>query len=167
MRLAFADPPYYRCCRLYGHRHEGAYGCWDDIATHRTLFDHLSGFDGWFCCASSPSLKEIIRLAPDARLGAWVKPFAAYKKNVRIAYTWEPVLFTPGRDSSMDGALVGRDHLSEPITLQKGLTGAKSERFCVWALTLLGYVPGDEVVDLFPGTGVMDRVLSNWQLALL
>jgi hypothetical protein len=99
-------------------------------------------------------------------LGAWTKPFAAYKRNVRIAYTWEPVIFAPGRDRSADGAPVGRDHLSEPITLDRGLTGAKSERFCRWILTLLGYVHGDTLDDLFPGTGVMGQVLAQGQLVL-
>ena len=55
--------------------------------------------------------------------------------------------------------MVNRDHLAESITLKKGLTGAKPERFCRWVLDLLGWKPGDEVDDLFPGTGVFERVL--------
>jgi hypothetical protein len=94
-----------------------------------------------------------------------VKPFAAYKRNVRIAYTWEPVLFVPGRDRSSDGASVGRDFLAEPITLRKGFTGTKPERFCRWVLDLLGYVDGDEFVDLFPGTNPMGRTLAQGVLA--
>ena len=162
MRFAYADPPYLGCCGLYDHRHEEPWGCWDHLGTHDDLLDHLESFDGWAYSMTSTSLRELLPLAPEGtRLGSWVKPFAAYKANVRIAYTWEPVLFKPGRDSSKDGAPVGRDHLAEPITLRKGLTGAKPERFCRWIADLLGYVEGDELVDIFPGTGVMDRVLAQ------
>jgi hypothetical protein len=131
------------------------------------LFAGLARYDGWAYCMTSTSLQRLLPFAPPgARVAAWVKPFAAYKANVRIAYTWEPVLFMPGRDSSKDGAPVGRDHLSQVITLRKGLVGAKPPEFCRWVLDLLGYVEGDEVVDLFPGTGVMGRVLDHGTLAL-
>ena len=161
--LAYADPPYLGMCAAYGHRHEEPYGCWDDPQTHRDLFATLGMcFDGWAYSCSSPSLGSLVGLVPQPfRIASWVKPFAAYKANVRIAYTWEPVLFVPGRDSSKDGAPVGRDHLSEPITMKKGLTGAKPEKFCRWVLQLLGYLDGDEFTDIFPGTGVMDRVLAQ------
>jgi hypothetical protein len=156
MRLAYGDPPYLGCCHLYGHQHN-PWGCWDDPATHQTLLHELDcDFDGWAYSLTSTSLAVLLPLAPQGvRVAAWVKPFAAYKRNVRIAYTWEPVIFKPGRDSSKDGAPVGRDHLSEPIQLKAGLTGAKPPRFCRWVLDLLGYIDGDTVDDLFPGTGVM------------
>jgi len=71
------------------------------------------------------------------------------------------VIFKPGRDSSKDGAPVTRDHLSCPITLRRGLTGAKPEQFCEWIRNLLGWIPGDELTDLFPGTGVMGAVMAQ------
>ena len=161
MRFAYADPPYLGQCDRYGHHHKEPWGCWDDPITHYDLMKHLiRDYDGWALSASAPSLNGF-KWPQDARVAAWVKPFAAYKANVRIAYTWEPVIFKPGRDSSKDGAPVGRDHLSEPITMQKRLTGAKSERFCRWIANLLGYVEGDEMVDLFPGTGIMARTLAQ------
>ncbi len=167
LRLAFADPPYLGCCGLYGHRHEAPYGCWDDPATHDWLFAELALFDGWVYCMSSSSLRTLLPAAPEgARVASWVKPFAAYKANVRIAYTWEPVLFKPARDRSADGAPVGRDHLAQPITMRRGLTGAKPERFCRWVLDLLGYLDGDELTDVFPGSGVMGRVLAQGRLAV-
>lgn len=161
MRLAYADPPYLGCAHLYPEHPDSKK--WDSPSAHVDLMDYLDAtYDGWALSASAPSLSEILPCAPViARVAVWVKPFAAFKKNVRIAYTWEPVIFKPGRDSSRDGAPVGRDHLSESITLKKGLTGAKPEAFCRWVLTLLGYVDGDTVDDLFPGTGVMGRVVSQ------
>jgi hypothetical protein len=59
-----------------------------------------------------------------------------------------------------------RDFLSEPITLRKGLIGAKPERFCRWIADLLGYIEGDELVDIFPGTGIMGRVLAQTRMDL-
>lgn len=50
--------------------------------------------------------------------------------------------------------------IKEPITLKKGLVGAKPEAVCRWILDLLNVQSGDEVVDLFPGTGIMGRVAA-------
>lgn len=161
MRLAYADPPYLGSAKRYATNHPDAH-IWDDIDTHKQLITRLQDEypDGWALSMSTPSLVHLLPLCPpDVRIAAWVKPFAAYKANVRVAYTWEPVVFHGGRISSKDGAGVNRDHLAEPITLRKGLTGAKPERFCRWVLDLLGWKPGDEIDDLFPGTGVFGRVL--------
>src|SRR5262249_13952343 len=135
----------------------------DDPASHAQLMAQLNAdYDGWALSASSTSLRVLLPLAPGGvRVAAWVKPFAAFKRNVRCAYTWEPVIFRPGRDSSRDGAPVTRDHLSAPIALQRGLAGAKPEAFCRWVLALLGWLPGDEVTDLFPGSGVLGAVLAQ------
>lgn len=169
MRFAYADPPYLGCCKLYDHYHgDGSKPwddkCWDEVDTHRILIQHIDErYDGWAYCMTSQSLRHILPAADGVgyRVASWVKPFAAYKRNVRIAYTWEPVLFSPGRDRSKDGAPVGRDHLAEPIQLRAGFTGAKPQRFNRWALDLLGFIDGqDELVDLFPGTGGMTVTLD-------
>lgn len=171
MRLAYADPPYLGCCKLYDHNHPDGPDpwdgrCWDDLETHRLLLNALSErYDGWAYSMTSPSLKQILSVAPDCRVASWSKSFAAFKRNVRIAYTWEPVLFVPGRDRSADGAPVGRDHLVEPITMRKGFTGTKPAKVCAWVLDLLGYVEGDTVDDLFPGLGVMSDVLAQGRIA--
>src|SRR5271156_5739909 len=128
MRLAYADPPYLRCCGPFHHHHPPDGLGWDRISTHQPLIARLETEypDGGALSASSVSLSAILPLCPEeSRIAAWVKPFAAFKANVRIAYTWEPVIFRGGRISSKDGAAVGRDHLSQVITLRKGLVGAK------------------------------------------
>jgi hypothetical protein len=164
MRLAFADPPYVGCARYYDHPE--AYR-WDKPAEHLSLMAELdAGYDGWALSCSTPSLGALLAGAPTGcRVAAWVKPFAAYKRNIRVAYAWEPVIFKPARISSESGAMVSRDWLAEGITLERGLTGAKPERFCAWVLDLMGFVAGDQVDDLFPGTGVMSRVLAQGRLA--
>jgi hypothetical protein len=161
VNLAYADPPYLGCCKLYGHEHGDDGRCWDDLETHAALLTRLDAeFDGWAYSLTSTSLRQILTVAPDCRIGAWVKPFAAFKRNVRIAYTWEPVLFKPGRDRSKDGAPVGRDHLAVSITLRRGFTGAKPPKFNRWVLDLLGYVEGDDLTDLYPGTAGMADALA-------
>jgi hypothetical protein len=59
-----------------------------------------------------------------------------------------------------DGCILA-DALLCPITLKKGLTGAKPEGFCGWVLDLLNVQPGDELVDMYVGTGVMGDVMTS------
>jgi hypothetical protein len=166
IRLAYADPPYLGCAKYYKDHLDAA--IWDDVETHAELLAALAAeYDGWAYSLTSTTLQTILPFAPvGTRVAAWVKPFAAFKRNVRCAYTWEPVLFHPGRDRSADGAPVTRDFLAASITLRRGLTGAKPEAFCRWVLAILGYVEGDEVVDLFPGTGIMGATVRQGMLAL-
>lgn len=168
MKFAYADPPYLGCGKYYVQHHPDAL-IWDQEETHRALIERLSAEypDGWALSLSSTTLHTLLPLCPpDVRIAAWVKPFAAFKRNVRNAYTWEPVILRGGRVSSKDGAPVTRDHLAESITLRRGLTGAKPDRFCLWVLAMLGFVPGDTVDDLFPGTGPMGRAVTAAEMTL-
>lgn len=169
MKFAYADPPYLGCGKLYDHPNAKE---WDEIETHAALIKRLcDGFsDGWALSASSSSLQQILPLCPeDIRVMAWVKPFAAWKKGVYPPYTWEPVIMRGGRKQSLYKAelpanyqLPLRDYIDAPIVLKKGLTGAKPPRFCRWVFCCLGAEPGDELVDLFPGTGIVSRTWDEW-----
>lgn len=181
MRFAYADPVYLGCSRLYPE-HPESY-LWDDPETHRVLVDWLVHEfpDGWAMSLSTPSLRTILPMCPaDARIASWVKSFCAFKKGVRPAYAWEPVIYWRGRNKGHPPPEKGgkqttpKDFLVDdtysepetgvfvgPITLKKGLTGAKSEKFCGWVLDLLNVRPGDEVFDCYPGTGVMGRVAAE------
>jgi len=174
LRFAYADPPYLGCCDLYDHHHGDDGRCWDDPETHRLLIERLIDEypDGWALSLSSPSLATILPMCPaEARVAAWVKTFCAFKRGVRPAYAWEPVIFVGGRNPSRGHKHAPppkggkqntpKDFLAAPITLKKGLTGAKPEAFCEWVLDLLNFQPGDELVDLYPGTGIMGRVAER------
>lgn len=158
MKFCYADPPYLG----QGHRYDHAEASiWNDELAHVDLVQRLlSEFpDGWALSLSVPSLPVYLRSAPDARVCSWVKPFAAFKPNVGLAYTWEPVLVMGGRKRTRKEPTC-RDHLSENITLKKGLVGAKPLRFNQWILGLLNWAPSDEIVDAFPGTGGMAAALA-------
>lgn len=122
-RFAYADPPYVGQSGHYPEHPDA--GRWDDPAEHGILMAELHDqYDGWALSCSSPSLGPLLAGAPPGtRVAAWVKPFAAYKRNVRVAYTWEPVLFARTLARRPDEP-VGRDHLSAGITMRRGLRTA-------------------------------------------
>jgi hypothetical protein len=161
LKIAYADPPYLGCGRLYAAHHPDALD-WDKPETHRDLIARLcSEFeDGWAMSLSSPSLRTILPMCPDdCRVAAWTKPFAIFKPNVRVAYAWEPVIFRGGRKGTRDQPSV-RDWCAVNITLKRGLTGAKPRDFCRWLFEVMNLQAGDEFVDLFPGTAA---VTAAWQ----
>jgi hypothetical protein len=168
MKFAYADPPYLGCGRLYAKHHPEAL-IWDDPETHRELIERLSDEypDGWALSCHTPSLKTLLPMCPDdVRIGAWVKPFHAYKKGVRPAYAWEPLIYRGGRNKKPPvpekggKAITPKDFVSANITLKKGLTGVKPPAFNEWVLALLGFQPGDELDDLFPGLAGMSVALA-------
>ena len=163
MKIAYADPPYLGCCALYGHEHGKDGRCWDDIGTHNVLIRRLEWEfpEGWAMSASSPSLRHILPICPeDVRTSPWVKPFAVFKPNVNPAYAWEPVIWRGGRQPRSREEPTVRDWFSGNITLKRGLTGAKPERFCFWLFDLLGLRPDDEFVDIFHGSGAVERSMA-------
>ena len=151
-RIAYADPPYMGCGKLYPEKAE---------VDHQALIAELETYDAWALSCHSPSLRVLLPMCADSvRVAAWVKPFASFKPNVNPAYAWEPVIFKP-LPRARDIATV-RDWVSANITLQKGVVGAKPPIFCFWLFELLGARVGDEFYDLFPGTGVVQRCWESW-----
>lgn len=85
LRIAYADPPYPGCAHLYPEKRE---------VDHVELLARLATYDGFVLHTSVPALGALLPLLPPGtRTCAWVKPFAAFKRNVSVAYAWEPVLF--------------------------------------------------------------------------
>ena len=163
MRLAYADPPYIGQAK----RHYGGVE-----VDHYELVRQLSEYDGWALSLGSTTLEEVLLICREVlgpnqvRIAAWVKPFHVYKKGVRPAYAWEPVIFRGGHNppayphppppkKGMQNT--PKDFIAENITLRKGLVGAKPPRFCWWLFDLLGAKVDDTLDDLFPGTGIVTR----------
>ena len=160
-RIAYADPPYLGCARLYPEHPEAH--VWDRPEAHGDIMAKMDAdFDAWALSLHEPSLRHLLPLAPEGvRVGVWVKPFASFKPGVDPAYTWEPLIYRTARKWDR-GQPTCRDHVSEPIALKKGLTGAKPDRFCFWLFDLLGARHGDEFTDLFPGSGQVARAWEKW-----
>jgi hypothetical protein len=145
VRAAYADPPYLGCgVKHYGTRHDAA-AEYDDPEAHRRLVERLCDeFDCWALSLHEPSLRVILPMCPaDVRTATWVKPFAAFKKNVTRAWTWEPV--------------------SAPIAMRKGFPGAKPDAFSFWIFEGLNLRPEDEFCDVFPGSGAVGDAWQRWK----
>lgn len=95
---------------------------------------------------------------------SWVKPFCAFKRNVSVAYAWEPVLVRAARKPTVRQRVVMRDFISESITMKKGLVGAKPPKVILWAFEMVGLEIGDELVDLYPGTGIVTETWKQWRI---
>jgi hypothetical protein len=164
VKAAYADPPYLGVAeKHYGDLHPEA-AAYDDPMTHKRLIERLcSEYDAWAMSLSEPSLRVILPMCPeDCRTGAWVKPFASFKANVTHAYAWEPVIFRFSRKRTRQQD-TWRDFVAEPITLRKGFTGAKPERFCYWIFEGLNLQEGDEFHDIFPGSGAVGVAYDKWR----
>jgi len=124
-------------------------------------------FDRELTGPEEDNLSAIYHRFKDSGVGAWVKPFASFKPNVNPGYCWEPVIFWGGRSASARGGrtvATVRDYCSEVITLKKGTSGAKPERFCFWLFDFLGANGGDEFADIFAGSGAVSRAWKTYAL---
>jgi hypothetical protein len=166
VRLAYADPPYPGQARR--HYANDPSGIPAEEVDHAALIEQLREYDGWALSTSSPALGMLLALAPEARVGAWVKPFCSWKPSHRVQYAWEPVLFVPTRPRGTKARPSVRDFVSANITTRRGTHGAKPDAFVEWMLDVIGAEPGDSLDDLFPGSGVVSRiasgVLAEWTL---
>lgn len=168
MKIGYADPPYPGCAHLYRDHADYA-----GEVDHNALLHQLTSgsYDGWCLHTSSPALPSVLQLLGDSfysegcRVMAWVKPFAAFKRNVPIAYAWEPVIVKAARKPTVkkEMGFTYRDWLAESITLKRGLTGAKPELVCHWLFEAMGCDPEDDLADLFPGTGAVTRAWDTWK----
>ncbi len=158
IRVGVADPPYPKLARKY-YRDEPTFGGEVD---HGELVERLvSEFpDGWALCTSGAALPDVIRLCPrGVRVAIWVKGSrSCVSYRARSAY--EPVILWGGRahkmeiDEELDDVLTwGGRQPSHP----GALVGMKSAPFCEWLFRQLGLLRGDELADLFPGSGAVTR----------
>lgn len=162
LRLAYADPPYPGLSAKYYAEHPDYAGEVD----LRVLLWRLQPFDGWALSTSAISLPLVLdlcrQLALEVRVAAWFRgPRPGPSRWPHSA--WEPVVYAGGR------RLVSRDvgddalvHTARPRTTDpRRVIGAKPAPFAFWLFGLLGARPGDELVDLFPGSGGIERA---WKL---
>ncbi|MBV8979277.1 MAG: hypothetical protein JO086_00075 [Acidimicrobiia bacterium] len=157
MRFAYADPPYPGLSAKY-YRHEDSYaGEVDHAALVASLVD--GRYDGWALSTSARALRDVLPMCPPgARVCAWVKPGGAPPATYGLHNVWEPVIVVPGRwrRPGKRDALV-----AHPARGGGSLPGRKPLAFCAFLFDALGMLPGDELEDLFPGTGIVGRAWAE------
>lgn len=168
MKFAYADPPYIGQARKHYAQEAARHGRVASEVDHPALIERLVAEfpDGWALSLKSNSLRDLLPLCPPTcRVLAWVKPYAMFKKNVPLTYAWEPVIFSGGRRGpttryehfTFDWHIAARTDTQPNMTLTA--KGAKPITFCLWLLAAFGFQPGDEMIDLFPGTGTMEQAV--------
>lgn len=153
MRFAYADPPYPGLSSKY-YRDEPTFAGEVDHAALIASLEY-SGYDGWALSTGAYALREVLPLCPPrARVCAWVKPIGVSSKTNGLHNTWEAVIVVGGRQRPP-----GRRDWLRAMPARGGgdLPGRKPLAFCAWLFDCLGMQPGDEFVDLFPGTGIVTR----------
>ena len=134
IRVAYADPPYPGLAKKY-------YNC-AEVDHERLVLRMSREFpDGWALSTSAKSLRSVLLLCPpDARVCPWFRGARAGKSH-RARNAWEPLIVVGGR--------------AIPEGVAEDLTDT------LWMFRQLGLLRGDELVDLFPGSGAVTRA---WQL---
>lgn len=180
MRVAYADPPYPRMARRH-YRDRPDYAGEVD---HGELLRRLEADypDGWALSTSAVALREVLdlcppdgprvhgRRAPGVRLCAWCKPMHQILP-VAVQYAWEPVIVRGGRQRPGRVPQVVDYLVCSPTPWHArrrtpgSIVGTKPPEFCHWLFDLLGLRAGDELDDLYPGSGAVARAWRAWSAA--
>jgi hypothetical protein len=152
-RFCYADPPYPGLAAKYYGDEETFGGEVDHVKLIAEL--EAGGYMGWALSTSARALRAILPLMPEGhRVCAWVKPIGAAPLTAGLHNCWEPLLVVRGRQRRPGK----RDWLAaQPARFGGELMGRKPIAFCAWLFDCLGMQPGDELADLFPGTGVVGK----------
>lgn len=161
-RWKYADPPYPGLAHLYEDHPD-----FDGEVDHKRLVEQLrDGCDGWALSTSSDALREVWDLCPEARLAPWFR-------GARGGRTWQPgkayeaVLYVNPRPILSTTRVDALVHTARPRTSDpRRVLGAKPARFAYWLFELLGARPGDEFIDMFPGSGGMARAWRIYESRL-
>ncbi len=157
----YADPPYPGLSRKYYGKEPTFGGEVDFARLIAELTEARAAREclGWALSTSARSLRDLLPLCPaDARVCAWVKPIGACSRTYGLHNTWEPVIVVPGRRLRPGK----RDWLrAAPARRGGSLPGRKPIAFCAWLFDLLGMLPGDTLIDMFPGTGGVGRAWAE------
>jgi hypothetical protein len=162
-RFAYADPPYPGLARRYYAGHVDFAGEVD----HAALIRRLCSFDGWALSTSALALPAaVLASCPDGvRVAAWFRgerPTTSYSP----LSSWEPVVYFGARPVLSQGSARRLDSLiyfARPrLTDRARVIGAKPAEFCAWLFKLLGATAGDELTDLYPGSGGVAKAWGSF-----
>ena len=157
IRVGYADPPFPGLARRYYERESSYAGEVD----HAELLERLERDfpDGWALSTSEGALRALLPLCPPGvHLCPWVKPIGVPPATLGLHTTWEALIVARGRQRA-PGV---RDWLyAHPARKAGTLPGRKPLAFCAFLFRALGLRPGDELVDLYPGTGIVSRAWAE------
>ena len=161
-RFAYADPPYPGLARRYYSANVDYAGEVD----HGELIRRLCSFDGWALSTSAAALPAVLASCPaGVRVAAWFRgerPTLSYSP----LSSWEPVIYFGARPHLSNGSGRRLDSLiyfARPrLTDRARVIGAKPAEFCAWLFKLLGATAGDELTDLYPGSGGVGKAWRSF-----
>lgn len=168
MRFAYADPPYPGLSDRYYEGHPDHAG---EVDHDQLLEDLRDGYpDGWALSTNARSLPRLLRssaLPDDVWVAAWFRG-ARPSRSAMPLQTWEPVIVRGGRQLPPEHGSQRRHdalcYVARARPTDNGrVTGAKPAEFLWWAFALLGACAGDQLDDLFPGSGGVARAWSILQ----
>lgn len=156
LRLAYADPPYPGLARRY----YGAETSFAGEVDHAGLIERLGAYDGWALSTGAYALRDLLPLCPQGALVCpWIKPRRRRRSGRGVHNHWEPLIVVPGRRLCPS---VGDWLYAAPARLGgSSLRGRKPLAFVAWLFACLGALPGDELEDLFPGSGTVGRAWAE------
>ncbi len=158
MRFAYADPPYPGKADYYPERQE---------VDHQALIERLGREfpDGWALSTSAAALQQVLALCPPGvRVCSWQRAVRPTKSKRPIS-AWEPLIASGGRELAIDGPQVVRDALAYGGRYRRfpgALIGMKPPQFAAWLFAQLGARPGDQLEDLFPGSGAIGEAWRRY-----
>ena len=161
--LGYADPPYEETDSLSMVE---TYYSDDPRAAEVPLAPLLARmdreYDGWAVSMHVPSLLALKKedIPKGARLCTWNKTFAVFQPNVTLCWAWEPVLIKPARVPTRKEPTI-KDWIAAPVTIKKGVVGAKPAPFSHWMLAFMGARQVDRFDDLFPGSGAVGAAWAD------
>lgn len=157
LTFAYADPPYVKLSRKYyrGRANYAGEVDHEKLIADMTNMVRTETWAGWALSCSSKSLRMLLPMCPDATdVCPWGKPIGVPPATYGRHTTHEIVLVFGGR-KRRPGV---RTFLYAPPARGGGdLPGRKPVAFAAWLFDLLGMQPGDKLMDLFPGSGVISR----------
>lgn len=156
MRFAYADPPYPGKSKRYYGNHPDYAGEVDHVELINRLCRDYP--DGWALSTSAAAVREVLIMCPsDVRLGIWHSTSSMFPgaRADRWWNVWEPVIVRGGRRLQSEAPAV-----ADLLTCgrpSEGFTGAKPGLFSRWVFQMLGAQLGDDLDDMFPGSGAVAR----------
>lgn len=170
--FAYADPPYPGKIDYYTDQPRNDWPDQPDGSgeiDHRELIERLTGEypAGWALSTSAAALRDVLPLCPpDVRVASWHRRVRHTRARHPLS-SWEPLIVWRGRPYSTTASQTVLDRLvyeGRYKSYPGALVGMKPPEFAIWMFRQLNASRGDDVHDLFPGSGAIGRAWAIYGL---